>query len=117
MPHGAERVRMPRPRSHFAVLNLSARATTFSTNPFINIDWQLRAILSYKPRSSVTVSGGFVLLACQIRKLIVTVEMNFVGRPPVVGLKSAGLTLIGTTGLVYDPLADEWSLSRDTDVN
>ena len=33
------------------------------------------------------------------------------------GLKSAGLTLIGTTGLVYDPLADEWSLSRDTDVN
>jgi 2-polyprenyl-6-hydroxyphenyl methylase/3-demethylubiquinone-9 3-methyltransferase len=49
--------------------------------------------------------------------------MDFVGRPPRrpeelrAGLKSAGLTLIATTGLVYDPLADEWSLWRDTDVN
>ena len=32
-------------------------------------------------------------------------------------LAGAGLTLTDTTGLVYDPLADEWSLSADTDVN
>lgn len=32
-------------------------------------------------------------------------------------LKGAGLTLADTTGMVYDPLADEWYLSRDTDVN
>ena len=33
------------------------------------------------------------------------------------GLVGAGLTLADTTGMVYDPLADAWSLSRDTDVN
>lgn len=32
-------------------------------------------------------------------------------------MRGAGLTLADTTGMVYDPLADEWSLSRDTDVN
>lgn len=32
-------------------------------------------------------------------------------------LSGAGLTLTDTTGMVYDPLADAWSLSGDTDVN
>jgi 2-polyprenyl-6-hydroxyphenyl methylase/3-demethylubiquinone-9 3-methyltransferase len=32
-------------------------------------------------------------------------------------LRRAGLKPIDTTGMVYDPLADEWSLARDTDVN
>lgn len=32
-------------------------------------------------------------------------------------LCGAGLELANTTGMVYDPLADEWSLSTDTDVN
>jgi 2-polyprenyl-6-hydroxyphenyl methylase / 3-demethylubiquinone-9 3-methyltransferase len=32
-------------------------------------------------------------------------------------LEGAGLADIDTTGMVYDPLADEWSLSPDTDVN
>ncbi len=32
-------------------------------------------------------------------------------------LGAAGLTPTDTTGLVYNPLADEFSLSRDTDVN
>ena len=31
-------------------------------------------------------------------------------------LTGAGLEPIDTTGMVYDPLADRWSLSRDTDV-
>jgi 2-polyprenyl-6-hydroxyphenyl methylase/3-demethylubiquinone-9 3-methyltransferase len=34
-----------------------------------------------------------------------------------VALERAGLTLTDTTGMVYNPLADEWSLARDTDVN
>lgn len=32
-------------------------------------------------------------------------------------LKGAGLTLSDLTGMVYNPLADEWRLARDTDVN
>jgi 2-polyprenyl-6-hydroxyphenyl methylase/3-demethylubiquinone-9 3-methyltransferase len=32
-------------------------------------------------------------------------------------LRGAGLTLTDTTGMVYEPLADRWSLSADTDVN
>lgn len=32
-------------------------------------------------------------------------------------LRGAGLTPSGTRGMVYDPLADKWSLSGDTDVN
>ncbi|MGH6736769.1 MAG: bifunctional 2-polyprenyl-6-hydroxyphenol methylase/3-demethylubiquinol 3-O-methyltransferase UbiG [Methyloceanibacter sp.] len=32
-------------------------------------------------------------------------------------LGAAGLTLAGTMGMVYSPLADEWHLSDDTDVN
>lgn len=32
-------------------------------------------------------------------------------------LKDAGLALSDTTGMVYDPLDDRWSLSPDTDVN
>jgi 2-polyprenyl-6-hydroxyphenyl methylase/3-demethylubiquinone-9 3-methyltransferase len=32
-------------------------------------------------------------------------------------LRRAGLVLADTTGMVYDPLADRWHLSRDTDVN
>ena len=32
-------------------------------------------------------------------------------------LQAAGLVPADTTGLVYNPLADEFSLSRDTDVN
>jgi 2-polyprenyl-6-hydroxyphenyl methylase/3-demethylubiquinone-9 3-methyltransferase len=32
-------------------------------------------------------------------------------------LSSAGLALTDTTGMVYNPLADAWSLSGDTDVN
>jgi 2-polyprenyl-6-hydroxyphenyl methylase/3-demethylubiquinone-9 3-methyltransferase len=32
-------------------------------------------------------------------------------------LRGAGLTLTDTTGMVYDPLGDDWSLSGDTDVN
>jgi 2-polyprenyl-6-hydroxyphenyl methylase/3-demethylubiquinone-9 3-methyltransferase len=32
-------------------------------------------------------------------------------------LRAAGLTPTDTTGLVYNPLSDEFSLSRDTDVN
>jgi 2-polyprenyl-6-hydroxyphenyl methylase/3-demethylubiquinone-9 3-methyltransferase len=32
-------------------------------------------------------------------------------------LRRAGLTLTDTTGLIYHPLADEWRLSSDTDVN
>ncbi len=32
-------------------------------------------------------------------------------------LRGAGLVPADTTGLVYNPLADEFSLSRDTDVN
>ena len=32
-------------------------------------------------------------------------------------LRDAGLKLANTTGMVYDPLADEWNLSADTDVN
>lgn len=32
-------------------------------------------------------------------------------------LSGAGLALTDTTGMVYDPLADAWSLSGDTDVN
>jgi 2-polyprenyl-6-hydroxyphenyl methylase / 3-demethylubiquinone-9 3-methyltransferase len=32
-------------------------------------------------------------------------------------LAGTGLKLIDTTGMVYEPFADEWSLSRDTDVN
>ena len=32
-------------------------------------------------------------------------------------LRGAGLTLTDTTGLIYDPFADEWRLSADTDVN
>jgi 2-polyprenyl-6-hydroxyphenyl methylase/3-demethylubiquinone-9 3-methyltransferase len=32
-------------------------------------------------------------------------------------LKAAGLALSDTTGMVYNPLADEWRLARDTDVN
>jgi 2-polyprenyl-6-hydroxyphenyl methylase/3-demethylubiquinone-9 3-methyltransferase len=33
------------------------------------------------------------------------------------GLKDAGLAPTDVTGMVYDPLADEWRLSRDSDVN
>lgn len=33
------------------------------------------------------------------------------------GLRGAGLALADTTGMTYDPLADRWSLSADTDVN
>jgi 2-polyprenyl-6-hydroxyphenyl methylase/3-demethylubiquinone-9 3-methyltransferase len=33
------------------------------------------------------------------------------------GLARAGLKLTDTTGLIYDPFADEWRLGRDTDVN
>ncbi|MEX2167379.1 MAG: bifunctional 2-polyprenyl-6-hydroxyphenol methylase/3-demethylubiquinol 3-O-methyltransferase UbiG [Methyloceanibacter sp.] len=32
-------------------------------------------------------------------------------------LSGAGLKLTDTTGMVYDPFADEWHLARDTDVN
>ncbi len=32
-------------------------------------------------------------------------------------LASAGMTVIGRTGLFYNPLKDGWELSRDTDVN
>jgi len=32
-------------------------------------------------------------------------------------LSGAGLSHSDTTGMVYDPLGDHWSLSRDTDVN
>jgi 2-polyprenyl-6-hydroxyphenyl methylase/3-demethylubiquinone-9 3-methyltransferase len=32
-------------------------------------------------------------------------------------LGAAGLTLADTTGLIYDPLADEWHLGADIDVN
>ena len=32
-------------------------------------------------------------------------------------LEGAGLKPTDTTGMVYDPLGDRWSLSRDTDVN
>ncbi|MGD9502156.1 MAG: bifunctional 2-polyprenyl-6-hydroxyphenol methylase/3-demethylubiquinol 3-O-methyltransferase UbiG [Methyloceanibacter sp.] len=32
-------------------------------------------------------------------------------------LGAAGLTVSDTTGMVYHPLADEWRLSQDTDVN
>ena len=32
-------------------------------------------------------------------------------------LRGAGLSLTDTTGLIYDPFADEWRLSSDTDVN
>jgi 2-polyprenyl-6-hydroxyphenyl methylase/3-demethylubiquinone-9 3-methyltransferase len=34
-----------------------------------------------------------------------------------VALRVAGLTLTDTTGMIYDPFADEWRLGRDTDVN
>ena len=33
------------------------------------------------------------------------------------GLRGAGLTLTDTTGMVYNPFADEWRLGRDTEVN
>ncbi|WP_300298879.1 bifunctional 2-polyprenyl-6-hydroxyphenol methylase/3-demethylubiquinol 3-O-methyltransferase UbiG [Ferrovibrio sp.] len=33
------------------------------------------------------------------------------------GLRHAGLTMQDVTGVSYDPLADRWSISRDTDVN
>lgn len=32
-------------------------------------------------------------------------------------LRGAGLALTDTTGMIYDPFADEWRLSTDTDVN
>lgn len=32
-------------------------------------------------------------------------------------LAGAGLMLTDTTGMIYDPFADEWRLGRDTDVN
>jgi 2-polyprenyl-6-hydroxyphenyl methylase/3-demethylubiquinone-9 3-methyltransferase len=32
-------------------------------------------------------------------------------------LKGGGLDLTDVTGMVYNPLADEWRLARDTDVN
>jgi len=32
-------------------------------------------------------------------------------------LERAGLTITETTGMVYNPLADEWSLAPDTGVN
>ena len=32
-------------------------------------------------------------------------------------LNRAGLSLSGTSGLIYDPMRDEWRLGRDTDVN
>jgi 2-polyprenyl-6-hydroxyphenyl methylase/3-demethylubiquinone-9 3-methyltransferase len=32
-------------------------------------------------------------------------------------LRGAGLALTDLTGMVYNPLADEWRLARDTDVN
>jgi 2-polyprenyl-6-hydroxyphenyl methylase/3-demethylubiquinone-9 3-methyltransferase len=32
-------------------------------------------------------------------------------------LKDASLAVTDLTGMVYNPLADEWRLSRDTDVN
>jgi len=32
-------------------------------------------------------------------------------------LKGVGLNPADVTGMVYDPLADEWRLSRDSDVN
>ncbi|MBP0618183.1 bifunctional 2-polyprenyl-6-hydroxyphenol methylase/3-demethylubiquinol 3-O-methyltransferase UbiG [Jiella mangrovi] len=32
-------------------------------------------------------------------------------------VEAAGLSMLGETGVVYHPLADEWRLSRDTDVN
>ena len=32
-------------------------------------------------------------------------------------LAAAGLTVSDMTGMIYDPLADEWRLSQDTDVN
>ncbi|MFO7477667.1 MAG: bifunctional 2-polyprenyl-6-hydroxyphenol methylase/3-demethylubiquinol 3-O-methyltransferase UbiG [Methyloceanibacter sp.] len=32
-------------------------------------------------------------------------------------LKRAGLSVTDVTGMVYNPLADEWRLARDTDVN
>jgi hypothetical protein len=57
-------------------------------------------------------------MARQIRKLIVAFEMNFEGRAPSrpeelrAQLKSAGLTLIGTTDLVYDRLAPRVGRSR-----
>ena len=34
-----------------------------------------------------------------------------------VGLRGAGLALTDTTGMIYNPFADEWRLGRDTDVN
>jgi 2-polyprenyl-6-hydroxyphenyl methylase/3-demethylubiquinone-9 3-methyltransferase len=33
------------------------------------------------------------------------------------GLTGAGLTITDTTGLIYEPFADEWRLGPDTDVN
>jgi len=40
-------------------------------------------------------------------------------RPDELGtaLTRAGLTLTDTIGMIYNPLADEWRLGRDTDVN
>jgi 2-polyprenyl-6-hydroxyphenyl methylase/3-demethylubiquinone-9 3-methyltransferase len=32
-------------------------------------------------------------------------------------LSGAGLKLTDTTGMMYDPFADEWRLGRDVDVN
>jgi 2-polyprenyl-6-hydroxyphenyl methylase/3-demethylubiquinone-9 3-methyltransferase len=32
-------------------------------------------------------------------------------------LEGASLTLTDTTGMAYNPLADEWSLAHDTGVN
>ena len=33
------------------------------------------------------------------------------------GLRVAGLTLTDTTGMIYNPFADEWRLGRDIEVN
>lgn len=33
------------------------------------------------------------------------------------GLRGAGFTLTDTTGMIYNPFADEWRLGRDTEVN
>ena len=32
-------------------------------------------------------------------------------------LSAAGLAIVGTEGLIYDPFSDEWRLGTDTDVN
>jgi 2-polyprenyl-6-hydroxyphenyl methylase/3-demethylubiquinone-9 3-methyltransferase len=121
-----------------SVEDLSTEGVTFDVVLAMEVIEHVRDVPSFLRQAGAMVQPGGLLVAATINRTMKSFAFAIVGAEYILrwaprgthswtqfvtpeelakALRAAGLHIVDETGVVYDPLSDQWRLWRDTDIN